>query len=78
MREAELLKEIVGRRAKRRMLTGRRDPTLMLGEGYRRCTRTVPGVINRRSAFSVMRLPGFLYFIESLKSEVAEGDGPAD
>ena len=34
MREAELLKEIAGRRAKRRMLAGRRDPTLIFGEGY--------------------------------------------
>jgi len=43
MREAELLKEIAGRRAKRRMLTGRRDPTLMLGEGYRRETAAIVG-----------------------------------
>ena len=35
MREAELLKEIAGRGAKRRMLAGRRDPTLIFGEGYR-------------------------------------------
>jgi len=38
MREAELLKEIVGRRAKQKMLAGRRDPrrdpTLIFGEGY--------------------------------------------
>jgi len=34
MREAELLKEIAGRRAKRKMLAGRRDPTLIFGEGY--------------------------------------------
>jgi len=33
MREAELLEEIVGRRAKRRMLAGRRNPTLIFGEG---------------------------------------------
>ncbi len=37
MREVELLKEIVGKRAKRRMLAGRRDPrrdpTLIFGEG---------------------------------------------
>ncbi|GAI29338.1 unnamed protein product, partial [marine sediment metagenome] len=34
MREAELLKEIAGRGAKRKMLAGRRDPTLIFGEGY--------------------------------------------
>jgi|GEM_PF-2242025 len=34
MREAELLKEIVGRTAKQKMLAGRRDPTLIFGEGY--------------------------------------------
>jgi len=38
MREAELLEEIVGRRAKQKMLAGRRDPrrdpTLIFGEGY--------------------------------------------
>ncbi len=33
MREAELLKEIAGGRAKRRILAGRRDPTLIFGEG---------------------------------------------
>ena len=34
MREAELLKKIAGGRAKGRMLAGRRDPTLIFGEGY--------------------------------------------
>ena len=33
MREAELLKEIAGKRAKQKMLAGRRDPTLIFGEG---------------------------------------------
>ncbi len=33
MREAELLREIAGGRAKQKMLAGRRDPTLILGEG---------------------------------------------
>jgi hypothetical protein len=34
MREAELLKEIAGGRAKGGMLAGRKDPTLIFGEGY--------------------------------------------
>lgn len=34
MREAQLLKEIEAKKAKRRMLAGRRDPTLTSGEGY--------------------------------------------
>lgn len=33
MREAELLGDIAGKRAKHRMLTGRRDPTPIFGEG---------------------------------------------
>lgn len=34
MKEAELLIEIESKRAKKRMLSGRRDPSLILGEGY--------------------------------------------
>jgi ParB-like chromosome segregation protein Spo0J len=34
MREAELMKEINGARAKKKMLAGRNDPTLMLEEGH--------------------------------------------
>jgi len=50
MREAELLKEIVGRRAKQKMLAGRRDPTLIFGEGYspKRHERETAAIVGAR------------------------------
>jgi len=50
MREAELLKEIAGKRAKQKMLAGRRDPTLIFGEGYspKRHERETAAIIGGR------------------------------
>ena len=46
MREAELLREIAGGRAKQKMLAGRRDPTLILGEGSgRRHNRETAAIV---------------------------------
>jgi len=72
MRETELLKEIVGRRAKRRMLTGRRDPTLIFGEGYRhnRETAAIVGARIRMGKDTLRKA-------EQIWSKAKEGDWKA-
>ena len=45
MREADLMDEIAGISAKKKMITGKKDPTLILGEGQ--TTNAMHGKLRR-------------------------------